>query len=113
ARLRPEDARAIGEKRNGLRVLVYELEKLADISRQFVVEGLRGDDGRVASRPQTAVAGFEEVQGQFFLAGEMFIQRRVGVAALLGNDANGRGGEALLAEQLHRRAEDLSLGRRV
>ena len=40
--------------------------------------------------PQTAVAGFEEVQRQFLLAREMLVQGGIGVAALLGDVANAR-----------------------
>ena len=53
------------------------------------------------------------MQGQLLLAREMLIQRRIGVAALLGDVTNAGRGEPALAEQLHRGAEDLSLGRRI
>ena len=67
----------------------------------------------LALRPQASMTGLEEMQGQFLLAGEMFVERRIGVAALLGDVTNARAGEAVLAEQLHRRAEDLPLGRGI
>jgi hypothetical protein len=59
------------------------------------------------------MAGFEQMQGQFLLAGEMFVKRGVGVAALTGDVANARRREPMLAEERHRGTEDLPLGRGV
>ena len=70
-------------------------------------------DGGMAPRPQPSMTGLEEMQGQLLLAGEVLVERRIRVAALPGDVTNARAVEPSLAEQLHRRAEDLSLGRGV
>ena len=80
---------------------------------KLVVEALGSEDGGVAFRPQTSMTVLEEIQGQLVLAREVFVQRRIGVAALAGDVPNARAGEPSLAEERHRRAEDLALGRRV
>lgn len=58
----------------------------------------------MALRPQPSMTGLEEMQRQFLLAGEVFVQRRIGVAALPNDVTDARAGEPLLAEQLHRRS---------
>src|SRR5262249_46831356 len=90
-----------------------ELKNLADVPFQFVVEGCRGDDGRITLRPQTTVTGLEQIQGQLLLARKVFVQCRIGVAALLRDVANTGRGEPSLTEQFHRCAEDLGLGRGI
>src|SRR5262249_11863318 len=98
---------------HGFGVLVHELEDFADVPVQFGVEAFCGLDGGAAPRPQTPMTGLEEMHGQLLLARKVFVQGRVGVAALPGDVTNAGALEPLLAEQLHGRAEDLSLGRRI
>ena len=92
---------------------VHEREDLADVGIQLVVEALRTVDRGVALRPQPSMTGLEEMQRQLLLAPEVFVQRRIGVAAFSGDVTNARAVESSLAEQLHRRAEDLPLGRGI
>jgi hypothetical protein len=65
----------------------------------------------MAFRPETPMAGFEEIQRQLLFAGEVLVQGRIGVAALLGDVANAGAVEPALAEQLYRGAQDFPLGR--
>src|SRR5262245_3306898 len=70
-------------------------------------------DGSVAAAPETSMRRLKKIESEFLLAREMLVERRVGVAALFRDVADRRGREAVLAEQLHRRAQDLALGRWV
>ena len=67
----------------------------------------------MALRPQPSMTGLEEMQRQFLLAGEVFVQGRIRVAAFARDVTNARAGEPVLAEQLHRRTQDVPLGPRV
>ena len=69
------------------------------------------NDAGVQAAPHPAVTGLEQVQRQLVLTGEMLVERRIRVAALLGDVANAGGSQPSRAEQLQRRPEDFLLGR--
>jgi len=59
------------------------------------------------------MAGFEKIQRQLFFTNEMLIERGICEAALFGNVADAGRSQAAFAEELHRCAEDLTLGPRI
>jgi len=104
-------ARAVRQERHRFGILVHQFEDLSDVALQLRLEGFRRDDGGMAFRPETPMAGFEEIQRQLLFAGEVLVPGRIGVAALLGDVANAGAVEPALAEQLCRGAQDFPLGR--
>src|SRR6516225_6836421 len=94
-------------------MLVDKLEDLADVPLQLRLEARRFFDGGMTFRPQTPMARLEQIQRHLLFAREMLVQRRIRVAALVGDVANARAGETVLAEQLHRGTQNLPLGRGV
>src|SRR6516164_8959323 len=93
-----------------MRLLIHELEDLRDVPVQLHVEAFRVDDCSMTLRPQASMTDLEQIEGQLLFAREVLVQSRIGVATLIVNVANRRGSEAVLAEQLKGRAEDLPLG---
>src|SRR5215475_11341779 len=94
-------------------MLVDKLEDLADVPIQLRLEARRFFDGGMTSRPQAPMARLEQIQRHFLFAREMLVQRRIRVAALVGDVANARAGETVLAEQLHCGTQYLPLGGRI
>jgi hypothetical protein len=56
-----------------LGILVHQFEDLSDVALQLRLERFRRDDGGMAFRPETPMAGFEEIQRQLLFAGEVLV----------------------------------------
>src|SRR5215475_1296365 len=59
------------------------------------------------------MTGFEQMLGELLFAGKMLVERRVRIAALVGNIADARDRQAAFAEKLYGGAQNLTLGRRI